>query len=407
MKNHYRTLGVANFSSSKEVQIAFRALAVKYHPDKHQGSTIYENKFKIVNEAYQILSDPSRKAIYDQQLLYYTTPSPALSSSKRNTTRNTTSAAKEYKSAVAEKAVYTKFQEGHIKYAYGIPIVFFVIVVLAGVFSKNESPITTFNLRAQELVANAQLSIDMKEFEKAESEIALIYTIESNSYAYDRLVEQFCEHSQTLAELYYEKKDYANCLKTFVLHERMSDKSTSASTSRYTNFLMIIESGVETNQKNLVREYVDGLYRLNITDYKKSFHLVDVLLSDAWIKEGADLSNYLMNSYINFMINRYGLMYKEMMTGSQFSDDFKKQVAQYVYLNYSSPSAQEDRTNLEVMKDLLKDQLVSEEEKKIYYELLFVDFNPQKFSAKLKDLKTPELEYLKEIKMYEYYRSLK
>jgi hypothetical protein len=59
------------------------------------------------------------------------------------------------------------------------------------------------------------------------------------------------------------------------------------------------------------------------------------------------------------------------------------------------------------MKDLLKEQLVGEEEKKVYYELLFVDFDRHKFSTKLKSLKTSEKEYLKNINLYEYYSVLK
>ena len=70
MRNHYFTLGLSENASSYEIKGAFKRLAVKYHPDKHMGDRRMEEKFKSVNEAYQILSDPYKKAQFDLQLQY-------------------------------------------------------------------------------------------------------------------------------------------------------------------------------------------------------------------------------------------------------------------------------------------------------------------------------------------------
>jgi len=59
-------LGVQKNSSPDEVKKAFRTLAKKYHPDANPGSKDTEEKFKEINEAYEILSDPQKKAAYDQ-----------------------------------------------------------------------------------------------------------------------------------------------------------------------------------------------------------------------------------------------------------------------------------------------------------------------------------------------------
>lgn len=59
----YTTLGVSKNASADEVKKAYRKLAHQYHPDKKGGN---EAKFKEINEAYQILSDPDKKARYDQ-----------------------------------------------------------------------------------------------------------------------------------------------------------------------------------------------------------------------------------------------------------------------------------------------------------------------------------------------------
>ena len=65
-KDYYEILGLQKGASDDEIKRAFRKLAIKYHPDKNQGNKEAENKFKEINEAYQVLSDPEKKARYDQ-----------------------------------------------------------------------------------------------------------------------------------------------------------------------------------------------------------------------------------------------------------------------------------------------------------------------------------------------------
>jgi len=65
-KDYYELLGVEKGASEEEVKKAFRKMAIKYHPDKNKGNKEAEEKFKEINEAYQVLSDPQKKAQYDQ-----------------------------------------------------------------------------------------------------------------------------------------------------------------------------------------------------------------------------------------------------------------------------------------------------------------------------------------------------
>ncbi|MDD3223845.1 MAG: molecular chaperone DnaJ [Clostridium sp.] len=65
-KDYYEVLGLQKGASEADIKKAFRKLAIKYHPDKNRGNKAAEEKFKEINEAYQVLSDPKKKAQYDQ-----------------------------------------------------------------------------------------------------------------------------------------------------------------------------------------------------------------------------------------------------------------------------------------------------------------------------------------------------
>ncbi|PCJ18448.1 MAG: molecular chaperone DnaJ [Candidatus Cloacimonadota bacterium] len=62
----YSTLGVAKGATESEIKKSYRKAAMKYHPDRNQGDKGAEEKFKSVQEAYGILSDPQKRAAYDQ-----------------------------------------------------------------------------------------------------------------------------------------------------------------------------------------------------------------------------------------------------------------------------------------------------------------------------------------------------
>jgi curved DNA-binding protein len=65
-KDYYKTLGVAKNANAKEIKAAYRRLARKHHPDVNQGNRQAEARFKELNEANEVLSDPEKRARYDQ-----------------------------------------------------------------------------------------------------------------------------------------------------------------------------------------------------------------------------------------------------------------------------------------------------------------------------------------------------
>ncbi len=65
-KDYYKVLGLERSASADDVRKTYRKLAMQYHPDRNPGNKQAEEKFKEINEAYQVLSDPQKRARYDQ-----------------------------------------------------------------------------------------------------------------------------------------------------------------------------------------------------------------------------------------------------------------------------------------------------------------------------------------------------
>ncbi len=70
-KDYYKILGVDKKATEKEIRQAYRKLARKYHPDVNPGDKAAEEKFKEINEANEVLSDPEKRKKYDELSTYY------------------------------------------------------------------------------------------------------------------------------------------------------------------------------------------------------------------------------------------------------------------------------------------------------------------------------------------------
>ena len=64
--DYYEVLQVERTASDTELKAAYRRLAMQYHPDRNPNNPDAEEKFKACSEAYQVLSDPDKRAAYDR-----------------------------------------------------------------------------------------------------------------------------------------------------------------------------------------------------------------------------------------------------------------------------------------------------------------------------------------------------
>ena len=115
-RDYYEVLGVAKNASDEDIKKAYRKLAMKHHPDRNQGSAskASEESFKEAKEAYEMLSDPQKRAAYDQyghagvdpNLAAAAAPKASAASPRRSATSSATSSATRAAAARGGQQVY-------------------------------------------------------------------------------------------------------------------------------------------------------------------------------------------------------------------------------------------------------------------------------------------------------------
>ncbi|PSR55177.1 molecular chaperone DnaJ [Adhaeribacter arboris] len=130
-QNYYTILEINPSATNAEIKAAYKRLARLYHPDKHQGNRLFEEKFKVVNEAYQILSDERKRAIYDLKLQYLVLQYQAMQQAPYQTpivTREPASYSERHYRTIPKR----EFQRKDLKIIIGI----FIGIIIASLLVK-------------------------------------------------------------------------------------------------------------------------------------------------------------------------------------------------------------------------------------------------------------------------------
>ena len=193
MKDYYKILQVAPDASTEVIQMAYKALAKKYHPDLNPGQEeAAQEKMKDVNEAYEILSDKDKRWQYDQiyyrqekteQKTSYSEPEPpkgAQTHSAQSRDEQTCAAPVDPTPEDKEK---TSSGKGCAKTGCGCLVVFVVLFILIGLFggssSDNDSDKKPSSSDAASVTATSEMSVASSEAEEVKPEEELVYTLEN------------------------------------------------------------------------------------------------------------------------------------------------------------------------------------------------------------------------------------
>ena len=193
MKDYYKILQVAPDASTEVIQMAYKALAKKYHPDLNPGQEeAAQEEMKDVNEAYEILSDKDKRWQYDQiyyrqektaQKTSYTAPEPpkgAQTHFAQSRDEQTSAAPVDPTPEDKEKASSGK---GCAKTGCGCLVVFVVLFILIGLFggssSDNDSDKKTSSSDVTSVTATSEMSVAASETEEVKPEEELVYTLEN------------------------------------------------------------------------------------------------------------------------------------------------------------------------------------------------------------------------------------
>lgn len=193
MKDYYKILQVAPDASTEVIQMAYKALAKKYHPDLNPGQEeAAQEKMKDVNEAYEILSDKDKRWQYDQiyyrqekteRKTSYSAPEPpkgAQSHSAQSRGEQTSAAPVDPTPEDKEK---TSSGKGCAKTGCGCLVVFVVLFILIGLFggssSDSDSDKKPSSSDATSVTATSEISVADSEIEEVKPEEELVYTLEN------------------------------------------------------------------------------------------------------------------------------------------------------------------------------------------------------------------------------------
>lgn len=283
MKNYYQILGVSRHSDIQEIKRSYRKLATKFHPDKNNGDAFFEEMFKEILEAYEILSDNLKKTKYDIQY-----DNTFISKERNINNEHSYTAAKEKpndNNGVNTKKQHSNYQHNTQKKKKSVFKNFFVGMIIVSILKfafwiKKE---THENKDVTHKIVNSQ-----KKTENKTSEFKINLKIDGNKnlkegdYIYFRN-DNFKIISDYKFQFSEEASNAANKLSVFPTNTYIYDyfdDDTNPIVSEFTQFsiqVMDIQSIYNSSQKSkheeITKKYFNSV-KLNISIIDKNYKKV-------------------------------------------------------------------------------------------------------------------------------------
>jgi len=323
MINYYDILGVAESANEKEVKAAYKKLALRYHPDKNPGNPTAEEEFKKVNEAYQVLSDPEKKAGYDllrnyqyfQQAASYSNPQATYSqtyrasSSTRRRAASSNSRSFTYDARKAEKENFA---------ITGLIIGFLVllIVVYALVTSIVEYQLEKHELEERTaLIQRVDNLFDKGDYRASLIEIDRVIDLKPSFVNAILHKKSMLVDLEAIGEGYYQQKNYKKALACFVV---LSEYETIKSKE------MAFKIADCFDQQKLYDEAI-GRYQELASEYPNDmspYYLIANILAEKQDKTDEALIFYdkACKMAVDFYVENYGSAFAVVINPKKLSD---------------------------------------------------------------------------------------
>jgi curved DNA-binding protein CbpA len=300
MESLYDILEVSPDATDREIKAAYKRLALKYHPDKNSGDSHAEEKFKSINNAYQILSDPSRKTQYDynrknpyfyQNSTYTYSHNNAYSDNTKNT-----------KSWTYTKEDREKDEALAIKWMIGFFIA--VIIVSSMIYGwqyfqekrENEEAIS----RKMEIIEKVKQKYSENAFRESLKELRVIKAEIPNDDDIDNLYDEVIEQLKKSAEESFNQKNYLKSLDYY---------TTLKEYEKFPNVLNIFQIAYchrYLNNYDISINYLELILSESPNDLRSHIDLANIYFENL---NNLDKANYHYDKAIQIIISHYKELY--------------------------------------------------------------------------------------------------
>ncbi|WOK08069.1 DnaJ domain-containing protein [Imperialibacter roseus] len=342
MRNYYEILGVPEEAGHYEIKAAFKKLAMQYHPDKHAGDPAMEERFKEINMAYQVLSDPIQKANYDYRFKYsvptyeYTPPTQTYE------TRRPPYARKGKKTTYSYEDL--KRNNKGTLWAFGLSLALATVIMAA-----MQAYAFYQNLKMEALLDERRSIFDtaVKEAELGHVDESLkILSPFVSFYKTEDYIKEFKEELLTRVihdgDVFFEKAEYVSALENYLIAEpylvyrsfdfklRMAQcyKETDQFNEAITTYKDLLQSGL---QKRHILKSMADIYRDDLLDYEASLN---------YYHQAADV---VINSYISSFGEAYIILIHSGNVGREDLDIFLGEARGYLLVGNVEQSLHETK----------------------------------------------------------------